>query len=88
MRSSQVLETQSAVGDGSYEFSTVEPGLYVVRIIPPARDKKIEPASGDLAVELDPAAQEFMIPEMKVLQSECAGVQLLRRTANDRWEAP
>jgi hypothetical protein len=88
LRSSRVIETQSTIDDGSYEFSTIEPGLYVFRIIPPAKDKKAEPASGDLAVELDPAAQESTMPEMKVLESDCAGVQLLRRTAKDRWEAP
>ncbi len=87
LHSSRVIETKSSTADGSYEFSTVEPGLYAVRVIPPTRDKKTEPASGNLAVELDPAAQQSTIPEMKVLQSECAGVQLLRRIAEDRWEA-
>jgi hypothetical protein len=88
LRSSRVLETQHAISDGSYEFSTIEPGLYVVRVIPPTKDKKTNPARGDLAVELDPTAQESTIPEMKVLQSDCAGVELLRRTAKDRWESP
>jgi hypothetical protein len=85
LRSSKVLETQSTIGDGSYEFSTIEPGLYVVRVIPPAKDEKA-PANGDIAIELDPAAKESTIPEMKVEQSECAGVQLLRRAANGSWE--
>jgi hypothetical protein len=88
LHSSRVVKTQRTLADGSYEFSTIEPGLYVVRVIPPAESKKKKPATGDLAVELDPAAQESTIPEMKVLQSECAGVQLLRKTAEDRWEAP
>jgi hypothetical protein len=86
LRSSKVLETQSTIGDGSYEFSTIEPGLYVVRVIPPAKDEKTTPASGGIAIELDPAAKESTIPEMKVEQSECYGVQLLRRSANGRWE--
>jgi hypothetical protein len=88
LHSSRVLETQDTAADGSYEFSTIEPGLYVVRIIPPTKGKKTQAASGDLAVELEPAAKESTIPEMKVLQSDCAGVQLLRRTAKDQWEAP
>jgi hypothetical protein len=87
LRSSRVLETQHTIADGSYEFSTLEPGLYVFRVIPPAKNNKTEPASGDLAIELDPAAQESTIPEMKVLRSDCAGVQLLRRIASGRWEA-
>jgi hypothetical protein len=88
LHSSRVLETQRTIADGSYGFSTTESGLYGVRIIPPAKDKKTEAASGDLAVELDPAAQESTIPELKVLQSDCAGVQVLRRIAEDRWESP
>jgi hypothetical protein len=86
LRSSRVVETQRTAADGSYEFSMLEPGLYVVRVIPPAHNKKPNPASGDLAVELDPTALESTIPELKVLQSDCAGVQLLRRTAKGQWE--
>jgi hypothetical protein len=83
LRSSRVLETQRTFADGSYEFSTIEPGLYDFRVIPPADDRKTQPASGDLAVELDPAAQKATIPEMRVLQSDCAGVQL-EKIAEDR----
>lgn len=84
LRSSRVIETTPALDDGSYKFSTVEPGLYVLRVVPPAKDKKTEPASGDLAVELDPVAEESTIPEMKVLQSDCYGVQLSRAIAKDQ----
>jgi hypothetical protein len=87
LRSSRVLETQHTIADGSYEFSTTEPGLYVVRVTPPAKDKKTKPQSRDIAIELDPAAQESAIPDMKVQQSDCNGVQLLRRVATDRWES-
>jgi hypothetical protein len=86
LRSSRVMEAQRTTADGSYEFSRTEPGPYVVRIIPVSKDKKAEPKSG-LGIELDPVAQESTIPQLKVVQSECAGVQLLRRTANDEWEA-
>jgi hypothetical protein len=85
LRSSRVLEVQGTIGDGSYEFSTLEPGLYVIRVIPPAKDEKAPPVSGNLAVELDPAAQEATIPEMKVEQSDCAGVQLLRKVGKE-WQ--
>ena len=41
----------------------------------------------DLAVELDPASKEFSIPELKVTQSECDGIQLFRRSTTDGpWE--
>jgi hypothetical protein len=86
LRSTRVVETQRTLEDGSYEFSTVEPGLFVVRVIPPTKDKKTKELSGDLAVELDPVAQEATIPGLKVLQSECAGVQLLRQTKPGQWE--
>jgi hypothetical protein len=86
LRSSRVLETQRTIEDGSYEFSTIEPGLFVVRVIPPTKEKKTKELSGDLAVELDPAARESTIPELKILQSECAGVQLLRETKPGQWE--
>jgi hypothetical protein len=79
LRSSKVLETQSTVGDGSYEFSTIEPGVYVIRAIPSAEGARTTLASGDIAVELDSAAKESTIPELKVEQSECFGVQLLRK---------
>jgi hypothetical protein len=85
LRSLKVLETQSTIGDGSYEFSTIEPGLYVVRVIPPAKDEKTTAASGNIAIELDPAAKESTIPDLKVEQSECAGVQLFRRDAKGNW---
>lgn len=86
LRSSRVVETQRTLEDGSYEFSTVEPGLFVVRVVPPTKDKKTKESSADLAVELDPIAQEPTIPELKVVQSECAGVQLLRQTKPGQWE--
>ncbi len=85
LRSSRVLETQSTIGDGSYEFSTLGPGLYVIRVIPPAKDQKARPASGDIAIELDPAANELTIPDVKVSQSECAGVHLSWRDARGNW---
>jgi|SRR5208282_1649663 len=84
LRSSRVVETRHTSEDGSYEFSTIEPGLYVVRVTPP-EDKKTKPVSGDLAIELDPAARESTIPEVKVQQSDCAGVQLLRKVGKE-WQ--
>ena len=83
LRSSRVVETQRTIDDGSYEFSTIEPGLYVIRITPRVNEKKTKSLSGDLAVELDPAARESTIPELKVAQSDCAGVQLLRKVGKE-----
>jgi hypothetical protein len=83
LRSSRVIETTRTRADGSYQFSTTEPGLYAVRVFPPSKDNKTEPASGDLAVELGPIARDPVIPEVEVQQSECAGVQLLQRTGKD-----
>ncbi len=88
LRSSRVLETLATIADGSYDFSTVQPGLYVLRIAPPDRGKRKRPNSRELAIELDPAARESTIPELKVEQSECSGVQILRRVAMHRWESP
>jgi len=85
LRSSKVLETQSTIGDGSYEFSTLEPGVYVVRVIPPTKDEKKTATSGDIVIELDTAAKASAIPKMKVVQSECAGVQLFRETKPGVW---
>jgi hypothetical protein len=85
LRSSRVVDVQLTLADGSYEFSATVPGLYVLQVTPPLKDRK-KPESGDLAIELDPAAHESTIPEMKVTQSDCAGVQFLRKTREDRWE--
>jgi hypothetical protein len=82
---SRLIESVQTDDNGSYEFSTAEPGLFVLRVKLPARGK-IESGKDDLAVELDPAAKEVSIPEMKVLQSECSGVQLFRRIG-EHWEA-
>ncbi len=81
LRSSKVLETQITIGDGSYEFSTIDSGLYAVRVRLPAKDEKTTPSSDYIAIEVDPAANKSTIPELKVQQSECDGVQLLRKVA-------
>jgi len=84
LRSSKVLETQNTIGDGSYEFSTLEPGLYVIRVTPaPPRVEKTTPTSGGIAIEVDPAAEESAIPKLRVLQSDCFGVQLFRKVGRD-----
>jgi len=41
----------------------------------------------DLPIEIDPAAKQFSIPDMIVVQSHCAGIQLFRRKAiGDGWD--
>jgi hypothetical protein len=86
LHTGRLIESTHTYGDGSYGFATEEPGLYVFRVTMPARKKGNMSESHDLAVELDPSAKEGAIPEMKVIWSECEGVQLLRRKA-DGWEA-
>jgi len=91
LHTGRLIESTHTDGDGSYEFTTVQPGLYVFRATMPENKKGNTSESHDLAVELDPSAKEAAMPEMKVLQSECAGVQLYRKTGidlagKDIWE--
>jgi hypothetical protein len=87
LRSSEIIETQHTTPDGFYEFSMVEPGVYVVRVIPLQKDTDLKSvANGDLDIELDSSAKTASIPEIKVVQSKCAGVQLFRRNAKGKWE--
>lgn len=74
--SSKVIEQQHIRADGSYEFSTVEPGLYALRVTPPYQNRRKEPQSGELAIELDLAARKSTIPDINVVQSDYNGVQL------------
>lgn len=86
LRTGRLIESTHTDGDGGYEFAVAEPGLYVFRAMMAAKKKGNEPESHDLALELDPSAKEGTIPEMKVIRSDCDGVQLLRLEA-DGWEA-
>lgn len=85
LRTSRLIEAVQTDDNGVYEFSTTEPGLYALRVHRPAIGQ-IESGTGDLAVELDPAAGEVAVPEIKVLQSECSGVRLFQRIG-EHWEA-
>ena len=78
LRTGRVIEKSFTAADGSFAFSTVDSGL------PPKEN--VGQSSRELAVELDPAAKEGSIPEMKVLQSECGGAQLFRKAKSDKWE--
>lgn len=83
----KLIESGATDANGDYEFATTAPGIYALRLILP---KEGEPGfeNRDLAVELDPAAEEISIPEMKVVQSDCYGVELLRRSATGNgWDA-
>lgn len=83
----RLIESGSTDEDGVYQFSTIDPGLYALRLVLPKKGQAGF-VNRDLAVELDPSAKEYSIPEMKVVQSDCNGVQLLRRsTIDDTWEA-
>ena len=83
----RVIESGSTDANGDYQFSTTTPGLYALRLVLPKKGQAgFE--NRDLAVELEPSAKECSIPEMKVVQSDCYGVQLLRRSpTDDLWEA-
>ena len=88
---SRLIETASTDPNGDYEFTISDSGLYALRLVLPMK-AEADFENRDLAVELDPSAKEYSIPEMKVVQSGChygGGVQLLRRSsADDHWEAP
>lgn len=82
----KLIESVSTDANGDYEFSTTDPELYSLRLTLP---KKGEAGSDirDLPIELDPAAKQFSIPEMTVVQSHCDGIQLFRRSqGNEGWE--
>lgn len=83
----RLIESTSTDANGDYQFSTNDPGLYALRLVLPKKGQAgFE--NRDLAIELDPSAKENSIPEMKVVQSDCDGVELLRKSARDDvWEA-
>jgi hypothetical protein len=84
--SAKLIETVLTDANGEYHFTTDDPGLYAVRLVLANKDVA-EFEKRDLAVELDFASKAFSIPEMNVVQSDCAGIQLFRRsTTDDRWE--
>ena len=76
LHTGQLIEQTMTESDGSYSLSTILPGVYVLRITPPIR-KDFTESSRDTAVEVDGSASEASLPTMKVLQSECDGVELL-----------
>jgi hypothetical protein len=83
----RLIESTSTDSNGDYQFATTNPGVYALRLVLPKKNQAgIE--KRDLAVELNPAAEEYSIPEMKVVQSDCAGVQLLRRSVTDDRSEP
>jgi len=71
---------------GLYEFATAEPGLYVFRVTLAGKENSNKSDSRDLAIELDPSAREATLPEMKVVRSDCYGVQLYRFMKVKGWE--
>jgi hypothetical protein len=84
---SKLIESAHTDLNGDYEFATRIPGVYALRL---RLAKKGESGSEtrDLPVELAPGAEEYSIPEMKAVHSDCNGLQLLRKSGTeDRWEA-
>jgi hypothetical protein len=84
---SKLIESVHTDVNGDYEFATRIPGVYALRL---RLAKKGESGSEtrELPVELAPGAEEYSIPEMKAVHSDCYGLQLLRKSGTeDRWEA-
>jgi hypothetical protein len=84
---SKLIESGHTDVNGDYELATIIPGVYALRLTLAKKDES-GAETRDLPVELDPAAKEYSIPEMKAVHSDCNGVQLLRRSeTEDGWEA-
>lgn len=83
-----LIESGSTDANGDHEFATTDAGLYALRLVLPSKKRESGFENRDLPVILDPAAKEVSISEMKVVPSDCAGIQLFRRSAADEhWEA-
>jgi len=86
VHTARLIESRATDANGDFEFATSDPGIYALRVVLPKKNKP-GTETRDLAIELGPTAKVYSIPEMNVVQSECAGVQLLRRSAtDDGWE--
>ena len=81
-----LIESVSTDDNGDYEFATTHPGLYALRLTLPKKGE-VGTDVRDLPLELDAAATQLSIPEMKVVQSHCGGIRLFHRSrSNDGWE--
>lgn len=85
LRTGLLIDSGRTDVDGWYDFLEGEPGLYALRVTPPTKPLKDEPLSRDIAVELDPEAEEIVIPEMTVINFVCDGPRVFRETP-DGWE--
>ena len=86
LQTAQVIESTQTDANGDYEFATKAPGVYALGLTLP---KKGGDGSDShyLAVEVNDSANDLAVPEMTVKQSDCMGLQLLRRSpADDTWE--
>jgi len=84
LRTARLVESVQTNANGEYEFKTAEPGLYALRVsLPMKGEQSFE--SHDLAIEVTPAASDYSLPEMKVAQSDCNGVQFYRRSNRADW---
>jgi hypothetical protein len=85
LRTGQLLQDTFTSVDGSYAFSSTAPGLYGVRVTPPPKPD-VRQSSAIVAIELDPAAKERSIPELRLRQAECIGIAIFRQTKPGIWE--
>ena len=85
LRSARFIESALTDANGDFEFITKDSGLYALRLTL-MKQGELGFEYRDLAIELDPAAKEPAIPEMKAIRSNCAGVQLFRENRLGGWE--
>jgi len=85
IRTGQLLQDTFTSVDGSYAFSSTAPGLYAVRVTPPPKPD-VGQSSAIVAIELDPAAKDGFIPELRLRQAECVGIAIFRQTKPGTWE--
>ena len=86
IHTARLIESTQTDANGDFELATGNPGIYALRLILPKKDP-LGTEDRDLAIELSPNGKEYSIPEMTVTQSDCAGIQLFRKSiTDDRWE--
>jgi hypothetical protein len=83
--SGRVIESKSTDINGDFEFATKDHGVYALRLTL-LKKGEADPDYHYLAFVLDPAASEESIPEIKAVQTECNGIQVLSRSrAGGQW---
>ena len=72
LKTARLVESVHTNANGEYGFAEADPGLYALRV---TRFKKGDASeSHDVVIKIDPAAANYALPEMTVVQSDCDGV--------------